>query len=190
MTRTVVAAAIAAGCVVIAVAGIAHATNPASDDVVRACYHSKTGALRVVDPRRGESCNKHEKRLDWNRQGVPGVPGTAGVSGYEIVKAEAGSNQPGVAVGSHPGTTLDEQGTRSATAYCPSGKKVTGGGVDVSFAPGITVNASYPQNPPGQTGPSEQDGGWSGYATIDPSLQGSRRWTIKVWAFCTTVAPH
>jgi hypothetical protein len=50
----------------------------------------------------------------------------------------------------------------------------------------ISVNASYPQNPWGQTGPSEQDGGWTGAATIDPDHAG-RLWNIKVWAFCATV---
>lgn len=181
MSRTVVAA-IAAASVAIAVSSIAYATTEASDATISACYREKSGALRVIDANSGESCKKREKLLAWNRQGMPGV------SGYQIVKAEGGSNQPGVAVGSHPGTTLDEQHTQHATAYCPPGKKVTGGGVDVSFAPGISVNASYPQNPWGQTGPSEQDGGWSGYATIDPSVQ-DRLWTIKVWAFCATVTP-
>jgi hypothetical protein len=182
MARTVVAA-VAIGTVAVALAGVAHATGTTSDQVITACYQARTGALRVIDANAGKGCKRNERPLDWNRQGVPGS------SGYQIVKAEGGSNEPGVAVGSHPGTTLDEQGTQYATAYCPSGKKVTGGGVDVSFAPGITVNASYPQNPWGQTGPSEQDGGWSGYATIDASLQGSRRWTIKVWAFCAAVTP-
>jgi len=189
MARSVVTAAITAGAVVVALAGIAKATDSPSDNVIRACYHSKTGALRILDADATDSCGKHETRLDWNLQGVPGLPGAAGVSGYQIVTAEGGSDQPGVVAGSHPGTTLDYQGTQSATAYCPPGKKVTGGGVDVSFAPGITINASYPQNPPGQTGASAQDGGWSGYATIDTSLQGNRRWTIKVWAFCATVTP-
>ena len=51
--------------------------------------------------------------------------GDRGIWGYEIVKAEGGSNLPGVAVGSHPGSTLDAQGTQSATAYCRVGRRVT-----------------------------------------------------------------
>ena len=188
MARSVVTAAITAGAVVVALAGIAKATDSPSDNVIRACYHSKTGALRILDADATDSCGKHDTVSTGIFRGVPGLPGAAGVSGYQIVTAE-GEATSQVSWLAHPGTTLDYQGTQSATAYCPPGKKVTGGGVDVSFAPGITINASYPQNPPGQTGASAQDGGWSGYATIDSSLQGNRRWTIKVWAFCATVTP-
>ena len=142
MTRSVVTAAITAGAVVVALAGIAKATDSPSDNVIRACYHSKTGALRILDADATDSCGKHDTRLDWNLQGVPGLPGAAGVSGYQIVTAEGGSDQPGVVAGSHPGTTLDYQGTQSATAYCPPGKKVTAeviiaetGGDMTAFAP-------------------------------------------------------
>jgi hypothetical protein len=89
-------------------------------------------------------------------------------------------------MGSHLGAAVDQQRLQQATAYCPPGTKVTGGGVDVSFAPGISVNASYPQNPWGPTGPSEQDGDWTGFATLDRELDG-RAWNIKVWAFCASV---
>src|SRR5262245_849624 len=115
MARTAVTA-VAIGFVAIALAGIARATATTSDQVITACYQAKTGALRVIDANASQRCKRHERPLDWNRQGMPGS------SGYQIVKAEGGSNEPGVAVGSHPGTALDEQGTQSATAYCPPGK--------------------------------------------------------------------
>ena len=164
----------------LAIGGLAYAQIPAHDGTITACYDAKTGAMRVIDPDSGELCKKDEKQIAWNRQGA------AGVSGYTMVKADGSSNQPGVAVGSHPATALNTQRTQQATAYCPPGTKVTGGGVDVSFAPGISINASYPQNPWGQTGPSEQDGGWTGFATLDRELDG-KPWNIKVWAFCASV---
>ena len=79
MARSVVTAAITAGAVVVALAGIAKATDSPSDNVIRACYHSKTGALRILDADATDSCGKHDTRLDWNLQGVPGLPGAAGV---------------------------------------------------------------------------------------------------------------
>jgi hypothetical protein len=171
--------------ITLALAGGAYAgytAIPSNDGTISGCVDEHTGVLRVVDFDAGNTCSKHENRIEWNQRGP------AGVSGYEIVAADGSSNEAGVAIGSHQGNAVDAQQTQTATAYCPPGKKVTGGGVDVSFAPGITVNASHPQNPPGQTGPSARDGGWTGIATIDPYLAG-RLWNINVWAFCAAVTP-
>jgi len=44
------------------------------------------------------------------------------------------------------------------------------------------------KNPPGQTGPSQRDGGWTGIATIEPQRAG-QRWNIFVYAFCASVTP-
>jgi hypothetical protein len=183
-------------------AGVGWATIPSSNGQISGCYHKASGALRVINAESGETCNANsELPISWNEagpkgttgprgstgpQGPTGDAGASGVVGYAMVVADGSSNIPGVAVGSHPSTDLDAQKTQTATAYCPEGKKVVGGGVDVSFAPGITLNASYPQNPWGATGPTEQDGGWTGVATIDTT---GRLWNIKVYAFCASVTP-
>jgi hypothetical protein len=162
------------------IAAGALAAIPDGSGVIHGCYAPTKGyRLRVIDTAKTQTCPSGQVALNWNQTGPPG---SSSVGGWEMVTANGGSP-----TGSHPGTTLDAQQTQSATAYCSSGKKVLGGGVDVSFAPGITVNASYPTNPKGATGPTAPDGAWRGTASIDPSQAGTL-WNIKVFAFCANVS--
>jgi hypothetical protein len=46
--------------------GIAYATIPDNAGVAHTCYQTKDGALRVIDPAQGETCNaKKEQSLDF-----------------------------------------------------------------------------------------------------------------------------
>jgi hypothetical protein len=134
-----------------------------SDNQITACYDKTSGALRFPvpsnsggtwegegdfveedddlgdDPTNNEvQCKEEEGALTWNITGPPGpqgpqgpagpqgAQGPPGVSGYEmVIKA--------VRVG--PATT------NTATAWCPSGKKVLGGG---AFTDGMYLENSRP----------------------------------------------
>jgi hypothetical protein len=38
--------------------------------VIHGCYASSNGALRVIDPSKGQSCSAGEAPLDWNQRGI------------------------------------------------------------------------------------------------------------------------
>lgn len=153
------AAALVGAAAMAAIGSVAWAVIPDSNGAIHGCRSTKSGALRVIDAP-SQSCKSTETPLDWNQQGPqgnPGVPGPSGVSGYEVVKVV---------------TPLDAMSTQSADAYCSVGKRVLGGGADVTFAPGITLNASYPQIASSPTGVD----GWTGVASIE---QQGKLWNIK-----------
>lgn len=61
------------GCsaVLLAAGGVAYATIPDSGTaVIHACYTNSTGALRVIDPSKGQSCAAGETALNWNGRGL------------------------------------------------------------------------------------------------------------------------
>lgn len=51
----------------VAVGGVAFAVIPDSGTgVIHSCYDTTTGALRVIDPSKGQSCGGSEAALNWN----------------------------------------------------------------------------------------------------------------------------
>ena len=54
----------------LAVGGIAWATIPDSAGVLHGCYNTTTGALRVIDPSKGQTCASGEAALSWNQSGI------------------------------------------------------------------------------------------------------------------------
>jgi Collagen triple helix repeat (20 copies) len=93
-------------------------------------------------------------------QGPAGPQGVPGISGYGIVNTGFTTHSPGVIV----------------EAFCPSGKVVLGGGVDLgNTGSHVAISLSRPDG----TGK-----GWKGaYSTIDGTHT-----TIRVWAICAVVA--
>ena len=62
--------------VVLAVAAVASAAIPDSDDgEIHACYQKNEGQLRVVDAEKGVSCRPSELPLVWNQKGADGCDG-------------------------------------------------------------------------------------------------------------------
>jgi len=59
-------------------AGIAYAAIPGPGGVIRGCYISSGGQLRVIDT---GSCRSGETPLSWNAQGPSGPSGASGASG-------------------------------------------------------------------------------------------------------------
>jgi hypothetical protein len=65
----------------LAVAAVAGAAIPDSDDgEIHGCYQKNQGQLRVIDAQAGQACRASEEPLDWNQQGVQGEPGPRGPS--------------------------------------------------------------------------------------------------------------
>lgn len=139
-----------------------------SDDIFCA---DKSGKLSVRT-----ACKKGERIVPVNIPGPPGPKGDsgidgdigpAGVSGYEIVQAY---------------TPLDTEVGKTATAYCPDGKKVFGGGGHGISADGTTIAASNPQH--GVDGLS--GGAWTASARYEPAADGFV-WRLVVIAICAKV---
>ena len=95
-------------------------------------------------------------------QGLQGEPGVPGISGYEIVTSQSPfSSDPG----------------RDATADCPTGKVVIGGGGRVfGSVDGIALYASDP---------SSDGSSWSAEAREIVSNAGV--WSVKAYAICARV---
>ena len=65
----------------LAVAAVAGAAIPDSDDgEIHACYQKNQGQLRVIDAEEGGACRPSEESLVWNQQGVQGETGPRGPS--------------------------------------------------------------------------------------------------------------
>jgi hypothetical protein len=60
----------------LAVAAVAGAAIPDSDDSeIHGCYQKNQGQLRVIDAQAGQACRASEEPLVWNQQGEPGPRG-------------------------------------------------------------------------------------------------------------------
>lgn len=98
-------------------------------------------------------------------QGPAGPAGPVGVSAYQIVEVDS---------------PQDASGTKQATAACPSGKRVLGGGSQIS-GPGkqfVADNGGYPSSN-GTAFTAEGQNVLVGTPVI---------WQLKVYAICATVA--
>jgi hypothetical protein len=173
-TLVLVAALVA----VVGAAVAATAAIPDSNGVIHACRNTKTGALRVIDSERGQTCSKDEAALAWNQTGPQGPAGPAGVSGYEII-----------------GTTKTVQVDAGQTTYgdfidtCASrNKRPVGAGGFLSLpdasgetpnpAPGWSVGAAYPfRNDEGSTE------AWVLNLVRAPGGPAAT-YTLRLWAAC------
>ena len=103
------------GLFVLAILGLSlsGSVSAQSSDVITACYSTKDGALRLIDPAAGQTCDTKENQITWNQVGPQGPPG---ISGYHIVRAYS---------------NYDLTTYKSAIAVCPSGEVVLGGGASI-----------------------------------------------------------
>ena len=140
-------------------AGVAYATIPGSDGVIRGCYAKSGGTLRVIDSS-VTNCKSSETALNWNvagpagpagADGAPGPAGPVGPAGADGARGPAGPVGPAGADGA-PGpvgpagangaaftapvaavgamVVVPAHGAVDATASCAAGKVVVSGGWD------------------------------------------------------------
>ena len=128
-------------------------TSPDIGDGSVSSADVRNGTLRRVDFRPGQI-----------PPGPTGPQGQPGVSGREQVAAE---------------TPLTSASPKNLTATCPAGKKVLGGGVEISGTGRNRVTAV--ENKP------SGDNAWEGEAFEAVSTQAS--WKLVVHAICANVAP-
>jgi hypothetical protein len=145
------AAAAAAVLAVVAGTGIAMASIPDSGGVIHACYkpnaNGSNAPLGVIDTARsGGHCPGGDKQLTWNQ--------TAALT-TQVVTAQAAP---------FPGGT-------TATATCPTGTTVTGGGFSAGTAAGAAVGESFPDG-----------NAWTAVMTGGPSGA-----VLTVYAVCGSV---
>jgi hypothetical protein len=81
LLRRVAAPIVLGAAALLAVAAVAGAAIPDSDDgEIHGCYQKNQGQLRVIDAQAGQACRASEEALIWNQQGVQGEPGPRGPS--------------------------------------------------------------------------------------------------------------
>jgi hypothetical protein len=151
MKRLIITAAVA---VAVAISGgaIAYASIPDSSGVIHGCYTVKTGALRVIDTAKGQTCATGQHSLNWNQkgaQGPAGPPGPAGVSGYGVARctlAEDGTTG-NYFVASSSGGTCSVTGAvhivGQALLACPTGDKAFSGS-SASSDSGLVASRAMP----------------------------------------------
>ncbi len=65
--------------------GVAIATIPdAGTGVFHGCVNASTGALRVVDPSKGQACTGSETKVSWNQQGITWRGGWSATTAYAV----------------------------------------------------------------------------------------------------------
>jgi hypothetical protein len=128
---------------------IAWATD-SEESEISGCYSNHSGALRVVAS--GELCRQDETAISWNRQGPPGPvgrqgeQGPIGPQGLEGPEGPAGglAGREVVSLGfTVPQSTFEF--TYVATAECPAGKVVLGGGYEIEQAGVNEFRESHPE---------------------------------------------
>ena len=167
MKRFAVAgAAIAASA---AIAGVALATIP-NAGVINGCFDKNNGQLRVIDAQATAGCLKPETAISWNQigpqgeqgiqgpvgpqgsqgtQGPIGVPGQTGATGATGPAGPTGATgATGASAGSGyqivTGSVSRPNAITAASATCPAGKVVVGGGYRIPD--GDTISGFFPVN--------------------------------------------
>ena len=82
--------------------GVAYASIPGPNGVIRACYDNQSGQTRIVDLQTGlpKGCGSRESLISWNQTGPKGDKGDQGLKGDPGVKGDPGDpgqkGDPGV----------------------------------------------------------------------------------------------
>lgn len=182
---TTVMGAAAAG--VIAIGGISIAAG--SSNTIKACVAKSGGAVRIA-----KTCKASEKKVTWNKTGVPGAPGAPGAKGDQGPKGDTGAagapggvGPAGVSKADYYRHTCTDNtdGTQSSCAvHCPAGEVAVGGGGFGSgtFTSHQQLNSSYPVDAnDGQVDPGDDPNGWRVYYNNET---GGTSTTVQVYVVC------
>jgi hypothetical protein len=160
---------------------------PGKDGKISACYHKRTGVLRVVDGDKKQKCPKGHRKLTWNQQGIPGTAGARGEPGQPGQPGQPGApGAPGVSGREIVSVSSDMSSSSDKldAAICPAGKLVIGSGARISGA----LSGGFPNSVANVvlTGvwPSD-DNIVSASAAERPATDQS--WQLHVYAICANV---
>jgi hypothetical protein len=152
-------------------------------DAAVMCVKTKKGAAKEGAPikLRASACLANETEVDPIALGLQGPAGTQGPAGAAGAQGTPGApGLSGVEVVTAAGNAVvSASGTSTATASCPSGKKVIGGGV--AFVPIVagTVSAQrIEESRPVTTEPQ----GW----TVSMTATVNEDWRADAHAVCAT----
>lgn len=170
-------------------AGVGYAAIPDGSGVIHGCYQREQGTLRVIDDAT-ESCRSTETPISWSQAGPQGEVGPQGPAGPQGPQGEKGEKGDDGADGITGWQLVTAQGgvdsglnvPAGATALCPAGKQVLGGGYELLTEDGTSLEneasdevlASKPIN-----------GGWQVWAQKDDDVD----FVVKAWAVCANVSP-
>jgi collagen triple helix repeat protein len=133
------------GAILVVSVGIAYAAIPDASGVIKGCYISGQGQLRVIDTEKGEKCKNNETAISWNQKGPKGDQGIQGPQGETGETGATGAEGPAGPQG--------PQGETGATgAEGPAGPQGPQGETGATGATG-------PQGPQGVQGPPGSSGG-------------------------------
>jgi hypothetical protein len=157
-------------------------------DAAVMCTKAKKGVAKEGAPikLRATSCLATEVEVDPVALGLQGPAGTAGAQGNQGNQGLQGEQgPPGLSavevITGNGNAVITSSGTSTATASCPGGKKVLGGGAAfVSIAGGSISDQRIDVSSPVTTDPQ----GWT--ATMTASVTDD--WRVDAYAVCATVA--
>lgn len=176
-TRRAVSVALATALLVLA-GGVASVNAMVSSSTgtkqIKACKNKRTGVLRTLTAGQPK-CLGREKALRWNTSGPRGPRGRTGATGPLGPQGATGpQGPPGLSdyqVVEGDDTSVPALGTATATADCPVGTSVLGGGVE-STGTGTRVIDSFPSSQ-----------GWEA-GLSNTSVSGA---TVNAYAICAAV---
>ena len=168
---------LSATAVLVVCGGVAIAAGaiPGTDGVIHSCYRPGFGGalpnLRVIDADAGAQCNRNEKALSFNQQGIKGDTGAAGPKGDAGPKGPAGQR----------GDTGPQGPAGSAGATGPQGPQGDQGPAGAGLAHVVVRTTDFDTRPNEDTGavancePGEIATGGGFYGDSDPDFFGSLR---------------
>ena len=151
-------------------------------DAAVMCTKAKKGAAKEGAPikLRATACLATEVEVDPVALGLQGPPGAGGEQGNQGLQGPPGLSAVEV-ITANGDTVTTASGTSTATASCPGGKKVLGGGSSfVSLAGGSLSAQRIDESKPVTTEPQ----GWT--ASMTASVTDD--WRVDAYAVCATVA--
>ena len=167
----------------VVVAAMTFSAAPA--DALVLCAKGKSGVVKEGAPLKVRtSCVGKEVQVDPDAAGLRGPAGAAGAPGAPGSNGTPGApGLSGVEVVTQPGNMITNNtlAESSATATCPAGKKVLGGGISYEVAgtfitpPGTIVSRPVTTDPQG----------WIASAVA----QNNDDWGVTAYAVCATSAP-
>jgi hypothetical protein len=186
---------------VLSAGGAVAPAQQASQRTIHGCIETRgvpatRGDIKI---RRGSRCMPGTRALNWNQRGPRGLRGPSGPRGLQGTRGPAGAEGPPGPEGPQglqgpPGPSDSQvtapvsattpisapQGTvASATATCPAGTSIMGGGITVVTSVPNQLNRAAPR----ENYPSAPNA-WTGSIVIISGLVGSTA-TITVYAVCT-----